>query len=687
MFQSILIANRGEIAVRIIKTCQKLGIKAVAVFSEIDGRSRHVREADEAVFIGGAHSSDSYLSAERIVSAALEHACNAVHPGYGFLSENAQFSEMVSKAGLVFIGPPPSAIAILGDKMASKALALDAGVPIVPGHHQPITDVDEAHALAETIGWPILLKPAAGGGGRGMRVVKTKDELASALAACRQETKKAFADDRIFMERYILNPRHIEIQIMSDNFGNVVHLGERECSIQRRYQKIIEETPSVAVGAELREEMGRVACNLARAARYANAGTVEFILDQDSSFYFLEMNTRLQVEHPITEMVTGLDLVELQIRVAAGEYLPLKQEQVAFRGWAIEARICAEDPQRDFVPTTGMVTRYALPRGKNLRVDSGIEAGSAISIYYDSLLSKVAAWGTDREEARETLIKALNGYHIEGLNTNVDFVNAVINHPAFVRGDLSTHFIEDHFSRAGADLEPNPEHLRYMAIACLLVYHTRQSLVRESLKPMRPIVGGTHTLKEYHDYVVKVGNYVLTMSLKGNPLNRRWKIHADGHEYEVITPEFEYYRRRLALKINGHSHMFRLQYDENHIKAFFRGTVRLFEIYTPVEWKLAHYMLRQREDATENVLRCPMPGLVTAVNVRKGDYVRKGQGLINMESMKMESSIASPCEGTVEEVLVSTGETVDTDQILVVFGTSSRVAEPSNEQDAAADVD
>jgi len=684
VFHSILIANRGEIAVRIIKTCQKLGIKAVAVFSEIDVRSRHVREADKAVFIGGAHSSDSYLNAERLVSVALEHGCNAVHPGYGFLSENAQFAEMVTNAGLVFIGPSASAIAILGDKVASKALALDAGIPVVPGHHEPLRNIGEAHALAETIGWPILLKPAAGGGGRGMRVVKTRDELASALAACREETRKAFADDRIFMERYLLNPRHIEIQIMADNVGNVIHLGERECSIQRRYQKIIEETPSVAVNAELRHEMGRVACDLARAARYANAGTVEFILDQDSSFYFLEMNTRLQVEHPITEMVTGLDLVELQIRVAAGEPLPLKQEQVAFSGWAIEARICAEDPQRDFVPTTGMVTRYALPRGKNIRVDSGIEAGSAISIYYDSLLAKVVAWGADREEARETLVKALNGYHIEGLNTNVDFVNAVINHPAFVRGDLSTHFIEDHFSRATADPEPNPEHLRYMAIACSLVYHTRQSLVKESLKPMRPLVGGAQTFKESHDYVVKVGNHVLDISLKGNPLNRRWKIHADGHEYEVMTPEFEYYRRRLALKINGHSHMFRLQYDDNHIKAFFRGIVRLFEIYTPAEWKLAHYMLRHREEAAENVLRCPMPGLVIAVNVRKGDYVRKGQGLIHLESMKMESSVASPCEGTVEEVLVSSGQTVDTDQILVVFATSTRVADPSSEQGRAA---
>ncbi len=679
MFGSVLIANRGEIAVRIMKTCQKMGIKAVTIFSEIDVRSRHVQEADDAICIDDSRPADSYLNAERIVKTALSHGCEAIHPGYGFLSENAHFAEMVSKAGLTFIGPSASAMKLLGDKMESKALAVRAGVPVVPGHHEPILDIEEAYALAEAIGWPILLKPAAGGGGRGMRIVTTKDELASALTASRDETRKAFADDRIFMERYIENPRHIEIQIMADTFGNVIHLGERECSIQRRYQKIIEETPSVAVDETLRSKMTEVACNLAREAGYSNAGTVEFILGPDGAFYFLEMNARLQVEHPITEMVTNLDLVEMQIRIAAGEPLPLKQDQVAFKGWAIEARVCAEDPSRGFVPTTGMVTRYALPSGENIRVDSGIQAGSAITIYYDSLLAKVAAWGTDREHARTTLVKALNGYHIEGITTNVDFVNAVINHSAFVDGNLSTRFIDRHFSGSEFDREPNLEHLRYMTIASVLVYHFRQSLMKESLKSMRPLVGGRPALKELHDYIVSVGNHVFPVNLGGDPQNHNWNVTVDGHEYDVITPEFEYYRRRLVLKINGSSHMFRLQYDENHIKAFFCGIVRLFEIYTPAEWKLAPYMLRDREEITENVLKCPMPGLVTAVNVKEGDYVRKGQELIRLESMKMESSVASPCEGTVERIMVSPGQTVDTDEVLILFGSPASSAGRSEE--------
>ena len=667
VFKKILIANRGEIAVRIIRTCRRLGLETLAVYSEVDARAPYVREADEAVPIGGALARESYLDAGRLLAVALERGASAVHPGYGFLSESAAFARQVASAGLTFIGPTPEALAALGDKMASKVLAIEAGVPVVPGHHRPLPDGPEALKIAERVGWPLVLKPAAGGGGRGMRIVSGPGEFPEALASSREETRKGFGDDRIFIERYITRPRHIEMQILADHHGQVIYLGERECSIQRRYQKVIEETPSPAVSEDMRQEMGRVSQVLVRAAGYTNAGTIEFILDPDGHFYFLEVNTRLQVEHPITEMVTGLDLVELQIRLAAGEPLPLAQEDVRRRGWAIEARICAEDPARDFLPTTGIITRYAVPRGQNIRVDSGIEAGSEITIHYDSLLAKVAAWGTDREEARQTLIRALNGYHLEGMTTNADFVNAVVNHPAFAAGDLSTGFIAEHFSNGESLIPPNPRHLEAMVMAATLVYHNRQGLVLESLRPMSPMVGGPPIRPERYDYVVRVDETVFRTKLESDAAKRRWTIHLDGRPFEVLTPEFEFYRRRLAMRIDGVSHMFRLQYDQNHIKVCFCGMVRICEIYKPAEWDLAKYMLRGRREFKESVLSCPMPGLITAVLVSPGDEVRKGQVLFRMESMKMESAVASSCDGLVEKVLVTVGQAVESGETLLVY--------------------
>jgi propionyl-CoA carboxylase alpha chain len=633
----------------------------------VDARSLHVQEANEAVALGSARSSESYLVAEKVIAAARDTGCQAIHPGYGFLSENAGFSEQVSLSGLVFIGPSPAAIAMLGDKIASKALAVKSGVPVVPGHIGMLSGLEEAAAIAEQIGYPVLLKPAAGGGGKGMRIVLRKEDLPAAFLACQEETRKSFGDPQLFIERYIANPRHIEIQILADRYGNVIHLGERECSIQRRYQKIIEETPSPAVDPAMRQEMGTMACNLAREAGYSNAGTVEFILDEDRNMYFLEMNTRLQVEHPVTERVTQLDLVELQLKIAYGDVLPLRQEDVSFHGSSIEARICAEDPARNFMPATGMITRYAPPRGRNIRVDSGIDSGSVVSVYYDSLLSKVISWGQTREEARKTLINALNGYHIEGVVTNVDFVNLILNHPAFVNAALSTRFIETHFDADKSKISPPTDRLDLMAIATTLIYHNRQKLIRDSLKPMAAHVGGTAKPRDWYDFMVKSESDIFELRLQGDPDLRSWTIWANGNQYQVKTPELEFYRRRIKLNINGQFRMFRLQFRGNFIWAAFCGITRVFEVYSPKEWELAQYMPTVQKRVLDNILECPMPGLIVDIRVQKGDRVYRGQEVVIVESMKMESGVASPCDGEVLDILVEKGQAVDTGNLLIRF--------------------
>jgi len=676
MFEKILVSNRGEIAVRIMRTCKRMGIRTATVYSDVDAQSLHRMLADEALCLGGASSQESYLRMERILELALSSGCDAVHPGYGFLSENSDFARLTREAGLIFIGPSASAITTLGDKVASKKLALEAGVPILPGSTQPLSSLEEVFSMAQQIGTPFLLKPVHGGGGKGMRIVSRMEEVEKALAASQNEARKAFGNDQVFVERYIPNPRHVEVQVLADHHGNIIHLGERECSIQRRYQKVIEETPSIAVGDSLRREMGRMACALARQAGYTNAGTVEFVLDEDGKFYFLEMNTRLQVEHPVTEMVTSIDLVELQIRIASGEPLPVKQRDVSFRGWAIEVRVCAEDPERGFLPSSGMITRYYEPRGPHIRVDSGIEAGSVVSTYYDSLLAKVISWGENREEARAALIDALNGYHIEGVNTNLTFANAILTHPAFMKGDVSTGFMEEHFKDGQAKTKPPALYLHYMALAATLVYHNRQNLVRASLRPMAAQVGGVSPFKPRFDYVVKGGDNPLELRLQqADPASRNWEVWVDGHLYHVTTPPFEFYRRRLKLEIDGKFHRFLLQYSGNFIRTTFSGISRTLEIYTPLEWKLTrHVPTPPMEKAMDHSLPCPMPGIIVQVQVQAGERVYKGQQLVIIESMKMESGVASPYDAKVEKVLVQNGQTVDTGETLLIFEHPSRKA-------------
>ncbi|HKL01311.1 MAG TPA: biotin/lipoyl-containing protein, partial [Desulfotignum sp.] len=500
----------------------------------------------------------------------------------------------------------------------------------------------------------------------GMRIVDGPDQMADALAVSRQETQKAFGDSRIFMERYIQQPRHVEIQVLADAFGNTVFLGERECSIQRRYQKIIEESPSPGVDPDLRQRMGQAACDLARQAGYVNAGTVEFVLAPDGAFYFLEMNTRLQVEHPVTELVTGLDLVELQLRIAAKERLPFDQDGVTFTGWAMEARICAEDPARGFIPATGMITRYAEPRGDTVRVDSGVDTGSNIGVYYDSMLAKVICHGTDREKTRTALIEALNGYHIEGVVTNIDFANSVLCQPAFAAGDLDTGFIDRHFDGHLPLSPPDERHLKLSALTAALVYHVRNIVVRESVKSMVSRIGTGKGTTGMHQYVVRSQTDVYDVQMKKTDGNL-WTIDVNQDRMTVEPPDFEFYRRRLKLKIDDRFHLFRLRYDRSFFWIAFCGLTRLFEVYRPEEWELIQHMPERDAAPPSNELPCPMPGLVVAVPVKKGDSVTRGQNLITLESMKMESGVASPVDGMIAEVLVKKGEAVDAGDVLVRF--------------------
>ena len=445
-FRKILIANRGEIAIRVIRTCQKLGIKTVAVYSEADRLSRHVRMADEAFCLGAGPSSESYLQADKIIQICKENEVDAIHPGYGFLSENAGFARKLADNNIILIGPSAEAMEVMGSKLASKEAVAKYNVPMVPGINEAMEDIDTAMRVAKEVGFPVLVKASAGGGGKGMRIVHEASELESQMKTAISEAESAFGDGAVFIERFVQNPRHIEIQVLGDNHGNIVHLFERECSIQRRHQKLVEEAPSVILTPELRAEMGAAAVDVAKACDYSGAGTVEFLVDKDRNFYFLEMNTRLQVEHPVTELITGLDLVEQQIRVAEGHKLVFSQDDLSINGHSIELRVCAEDPFNDFLPNIGKITKYDVPTGDNIRVDDFVESGYEIPIYYDNMISKLIVWAPTRIEAIEKMKEAIRNYRVEGLATTLPFGDYVMNHPAFISGDFDTQFIKNHYS-------------------------------------------------------------------------------------------------------------------------------------------------------------------------------------------------------------------------------------------------
>lgn len=638
MFDTVLVANRGEIAVRVIRTLRSLGVRSVAVFSDADAGARHVREADTAVRIGPAPAAESYLSADRLLDAAARTGAQAVHPGYGFLAENAGFAQACAEAGLVFIGPPASAISLMGDKIRAKETVRAAGVPVVPGSSgSGLTDEQLAEA-ARRIGMPVLLKPSAGGGGKGMRLTRVESALRDEIAAARREARASFGDDTLLVERWIDRPRHIEIQVLADGHGNVVHLGERECSLQRRHQKIIEEAPSVLLDAATRAAMGEAAVQAARSCGYRGAGTVEFIVPgtDPSQYYFMEMNTRLQVEHPVTELVTGLDLVEWQLRVAAGEPLPFGQEDIALTGHAVEARICAEDPSRGFLPSGGTVLRLHEPQGEGVRTDSGLSEGSEVGSLYDPMLSKVIAYGPDRATALRRLRAALAATVTLGVPTNAGFLRRLLAHPDVVSGEMDTGLVErevDSLLPEGVPAE---------------VYEAAAAVRAEALAPR----GGGWT----DPFSVPSG-----WRMGGAHAAPAFPLRVPGREPVVHAPAPSAAPRvshdAVTVELHGVTHTFRRAGD---------WLGRDGDSWHVADHDPVAASLSGAGHAGADTLAAPMPGTVTVVKVAVGDTVAAGQSLLVVEAMKMEHVISAPHAGTVAELDVTTGSTVAMDQVLAV---------------------
>ena len=692
-FERILIANRGEIACRIARTARRMGISTAAIYSEADEGAPHVRMADRAVCVGPPPSAESYLDIEAVVEAARSTGADAVHPGFGFLSENAEFVEALSGAGITFVGPPPAAIRAMGDKIESRRLASDAGVNTIPGVDRALADLDEAVAVAREIGYPVMLKASAGGGGKGMRIATGEDEVREGFRSATNEALASFGDGRIFVERYVERPRHIEIQVLGDGQGAVLHLGERECSVQRRHQKVLEEAPSPFVDAAMRARMGAQAVALARASGYFSAGTVEFIVDPERRFYFLEMNTRLQVEHPVTEAVTGLDLVEWMIRIAAGEALPFAQGDVRMDGWAMEARVYAEDPERDFLPATGRLLRYRPPRAApasdaegtsapgasadpadGVRVDDGVEEGGEIPVWYDPMIAKLVTFGRDRDDALDRLEMALDRYTVRGVTTNLPFLAALARHPGFRAGDLSTAFIDEHFPGgfSAARVEP-PEPAHLIVVAAWM----RQEIDRLNAAVGAPPGPGEPLDGVEREYVVLVG---------GEPAgedDRSERAHpvtlprgTDG----VVEVEIEEVRVGYRVETNWRPGL-----------DCFEGTVNGIPVAVQVErrghgFRLAHaghaadyqvlslraaalraLMPVKRPPDLSRFLLSPMPGLLVRVSVEPGDPVKAGQEVAVVEAMKMENLLRAEQDGTVAAVLAEPGASLAVDQPILEF--------------------
>jgi propionyl-CoA carboxylase alpha chain len=666
MFKTILIANRGEIACRIIKTARRMGIRTVAVYSEADKDALHVEMADEAVAIGPPAAAQSYLAIDKIVAACLKTGAEAVHPGYGFLSERAAFAHALAEAKIVFIGPNPKAIEAMGDKIESKKFANAAKVSTVPGHLGVIETPERAAEIADQIGYPVMIKASAGGGGKGMRIAHSRKEVAEGFARARSEAKSSFGDDRVFVEKFIVNPRHVEIQVLGDKHGNVIYLGERECSIQRRNQKVIEEAPSPLLDAATRKQMGEQAVALAKAVQYDSAGTVEFVAGQDRSFFFLEMNTRLQVEHPVTELVTGVDLVEEMIRSAAGEPLRLKQADVKLTGWAVESRVYAEDPTRGFLPSTGRLTRYRPPiegthDGVTVRNDTGVFEGGEIPIHYDPMIAKLVTHAPDRLGAINAQATALDAFVIDGIRHNIPFLSALMQHPRWREGRLSTGFIAEEFPDGFHPFVAEGETERRLVVAAALIDHTLNQRKRHISGQLRDPEQMRFELKR----VVAMGKARAELEIQPEKAGVAI-VFADGRRVEVHSgwkPGDPLWRGT----VDGADIAVQVRPILNGYALSHAGVAVDARVYTRREAELAALMIEHKGADGSRFLLCPMPGLVKAIAVKVGQEVKAGEQLCLVEAMKMENVLLAERDATVKAILCKEGDSLAVDAVIMEF--------------------
>ena len=657
-FNKLLVANRGEIACRVMRTAQAMGIATVAVYSDADTAAPHVLIADEAVHIGPPPSRDSYLQVDRVIQAAIETGAEAIHPGYGFLSENAGFVSAVQDAGLTFVGPDVHAIKVMGDKIESKSLAKSAGVSCVPGTDGAVSDIDEAMAAAEAIGYPVMVKASAGGGGKGMRVIDTAADMADGMRAAMNEARNAFGDDRVFIEKFVVKPRHIEIQILADKQGHAIYLGERECSVQRRHQKVIEEAPSSFISEETRCAMGEQAVALAKAVSYRSAGTVEFIVGANQDFYFLEMNTRLQVEHPVTEEVYGLDLVEMMLRVAAGEQLPLKQADIKPKGWSIEARLYAEDSARGFLPSTGQLLRYRAPQGEGVRTDSGVAEGGMISMFYDPMIAKLVATAPTRPEAIDRLRLALDHYQVAGVATNRQFLCSILSDADFRKGDINTGFIAEKYGNAYVADAPEETACENLAALALCVYGRGQDRLR------------------YDDN--SQSDFVAVLSGKDAPVRLNWtrgggadQVVVNGSRSVRVTGTLDQPLYRTGVLFDGTIDeipvAIQIDTDDHHFTLHAGAHTLSLRLYPAHAAAYIKHMPETQTGLPDNVVVAPMPGLLTAVLVVAGERVEQGQDVAIIEAMKMENVLQAGMSGKIGMIEVATGANLNVDDVILTI--------------------
>jgi propionyl-CoA carboxylase alpha chain len=666
MFDKILIANRGEIACRVIRTARAMGIKTVAVYSDADRNALHVQMADEAVHIGASPANQSYIVIDKILAAVKQTGSQAVHPGYGFLSENRVFAAALEAAGVAFIGPPSPAIEAMGDKITSKKIAIEAGVSTVPGHMGLIADADEAAAISAKIGYPVMIKASAGGGGKGMRIAHNDAEAREGFQSSKNEAAASFGDDRIFIEKFVTQPRHIEIQVLADQHGNTVYLHERECSIQRRNQKVIEEAPSPFLTEATRKAMGEQACALARAVGYTSAGTVEFIVDGDAKFYFLEMNTRLQVEHPVTELITGIDLVEQMIRVAAGQKLPFQQSDLKINGWAMESRLYAEDPYRNFLPSIGRLTRYRppvegpTPTGGIIRNDTGVFEGGEISMFYDPMIAKLCTWGPTRAAAIDEMQLALDRFEVEGIGHNLPFVSAVMDHPRFWSGNITTAFIAEEYPDGFQGATLDGATIKRVAAAAAAM--NRVAEIR------RTRISGTmdnHERKVGDDWVVSLQGETHAITVAADRAGSTVTF-ADGSRSRVES-EWTPGQPLAQLMVDGRPLVMKVGKIPSGFRLRLRGADVKVHVRTPRAAELALLMIEKLPPDTSRFLLCPMPGLVARIMVSVGDEVQEGQSLATVEAMKMENILKAERRGVVKSIAAVEGSSLRVDDVIMEF--------------------